>query len=102
MAFAALRSWLLRGPQDTRQHLAPDPEPPPADPPLVGAGRDPLWPASRLAVAEQLWGSGYLSPGAGSELLRFASPLGLSASSSLLLLGAGAGGPPQKIGRAHV
>lgn len=52
-----------------------------------------VWTAQRIAVEEELWGAGYLTPGGESELLRFAVPLGLSAASSLLLLGAGAGGP---------
>jgi cyclopropane fatty-acyl-phospholipid synthase-like methyltransferase len=52
-----------------------------------------LWAPARLALAEQLWDEGYTSPGGAAELLRLAAPLGLSAASSLLLLGAEAGGP---------
>ncbi|MCW3477445.1 methyltransferase domain-containing protein [Limobrevibacterium gyesilva] len=51
------------------------------------------WDDQRLAVAEALWGEGFLAPGGAEEVLRLAVPLGLSAASSLLLLGAGAGGP---------
>ena len=56
-----------------------------------------LWSAARIAVEEELWGVGFLSPGGGPEMLRFAAPMGLSAASSLLLLGAGTGGPPQTL-----
>jgi cyclopropane fatty-acyl-phospholipid synthase-like methyltransferase len=47
----------------------------------------------RLALAEALWGEGFLSPGGADEMLRLAAPMGLSAASSLLLLGVEAGGP---------
>jgi hypothetical protein len=51
------------------------------------------WSQSRLQVAESLWGEGFVSPGGADEVLRLAGPMGLSAASSVLLLGAGAGGP---------
>ena len=50
------------------------------------------WTDSRLGAEEELWGEGYLMPGGGAEVLRLAAPLGLSAASVLLLVGAGAGG----------
>jgi hypothetical protein len=53
------------------------------------------WPPVRLGLAEQLWGEGFLSPGGGAEVLRLAVPMGLSEATSLLLLGAAAGGPPR-------
>ncbi len=52
-----------------------------------------LWSPARLALVEQLWDEGYTSPGGAADLLRLAAPLGLTAASSLLLLGAEAGGP---------
>jgi cyclopropane fatty-acyl-phospholipid synthase-like methyltransferase len=58
---------------------------------------DPVWPSARISVAEALWGEGFLFPGGGAEMLRLATPLGLSAASSLLLIGAGSGGPPRCI-----
>ena len=58
---------------------------------------DPIWPSARIGVAEALWGEGFLLPGGGAEVLRLAAPLGLSAASSLLLIGAGSGGPPRRI-----
>ena len=54
---------------------------------------DPVWPSARIAVAEALWGDGYLVPGGDEEVLHIAKPLGLSEAASLLLLGAGIGGP---------
>ncbi len=111
MALAALRNWLLRGHADPDgpdapvpgSQYAPLPGSHPPDLPmanaLVGAppARALLWPPSRLAIAEELWGSGYLTPGGASEVLRFVAPIGLSAASTLLLLGAGAGGPAQTL-----
>jgi cyclopropane fatty-acyl-phospholipid synthase-like methyltransferase len=58
---------------------------------------DPVWPSARLSVAEALWGEGFLFPGGRTETLRLAKPLGLSEASSLLLIGAGAGGPSRSI-----
>jgi hypothetical protein len=83
---------------------------PPASLPLqqaapVGASPGPalpesrLWPANRLAVAEGLWGEGFLFPGGETEILRLATPMGLSASTSLLVVGTGSGGPPRAIAK---
>jgi cyclopropane fatty-acyl-phospholipid synthase-like methyltransferase len=58
---------------------------------------DPDWPSARISVAEALWGEGFLFPGGREEALRLAKPLGLSAASSLLLVGAGTGGAPRGI-----
>jgi SAM-dependent methyltransferase len=58
---------------------------------------DPIWPSARIGVAEALWGEGFLLPGGDAEVLRLAALLGLSAASSLLLIGAGSGGPPRRI-----
>jgi hypothetical protein len=44
-------------------------------------------------LVDALWGEGFQFPGGEIETLRLAKPLGLSAASSLLLLGAGGGGP---------
>jgi hypothetical protein len=61
---------------------------------------DPVWPSARISVAEALWGEGFLFPGGEAETLRLAKPLGLSEASSLLLLGAGTGGPARSIATA--
>jgi cyclopropane fatty-acyl-phospholipid synthase-like methyltransferase len=58
---------------------------------------DPEWPSARIGIAEALWGEGFLFPGGAAETLRLARPMGLSAASSLLLIGAGSGGPPRGI-----
>jgi cyclopropane fatty-acyl-phospholipid synthase-like methyltransferase len=58
---------------------------------------DPVWPSARISVAEALWGEGFLFPGGAAEVLRLATPLGLSAAASLLMIGAGSGGPPRCI-----
>jgi cyclopropane fatty-acyl-phospholipid synthase-like methyltransferase len=55
------------------------------------------WTPSRIAVADQLWGDGFVFPGGEEEVLRLAVPLGISAASSVLLLGAGAGGPARAL-----
>jgi SAM-dependent methyltransferase len=55
------------------------------------------WPAARIAAVEALWGDGFTMPGGGPETLRLAKPLGLSPSVTLLLLGAGLGGPAHAI-----
>jgi hypothetical protein len=51
------------------------------------------WPAERLAMVHLLWGDGYVFPGGELETLRLARPLGVSAATSLLVLGSGSGGP---------
>jgi SAM-dependent methyltransferase len=58
---------------------------------------DPVWPSARIGIAEALWGEGFLFPGGMAETLRLAKPIGLSTTSSLLMLGAGSGGPPCSI-----
>jgi cyclopropane fatty-acyl-phospholipid synthase-like methyltransferase len=81
--------------------VRPHPALPPERSPTLGAALeeddDPVWPSARIAVAEALWGEGFLLPGGGEEVVRLAKPLGLSAASSLLLIGAGTGGPPRHI-----
>lgn len=97
MLAPAIRNWFGRGGGGTR------PEDVPTD---IGAAdhspafsdsisRQPTsrWPTERMGVVDALWGDGFLFPGGSLETMRLAKPLGLSAASSLLLLGAGAGGP---------
>ena len=119
MAFVALRNWLLRRHRDLPGGDVPgrgtaglgtaglgtaglgdaaaaavEPAPIAYAPSSTPARR---WGDTRLAIAEDLWGSGFLTAGGGAELLRLAAPIGLSAASTLLLLGVGAGGPPQTL-----
>jgi SAM-dependent methyltransferase len=88
---------ILRATEPVEPQAAP--EPPPILSPEISLAEDddPIWPRARIAVAEALWGEGFLLPGGGEEVVRLAKPLGLSAASSLLLVGAGTGGPPRHI-----
>jgi SAM-dependent methyltransferase len=86
-----------------RRHVPPCDVPQPAVPVVaslvpdaaLAEDDDPVWPSSRIAVAEALWGEGFLFPGGADEVLRLAKPLGLSAASSLLLIGSG--GAPRRV-----
>jgi cyclopropane fatty-acyl-phospholipid synthase-like methyltransferase len=69
----------------------------PVPDPELADDDDPEWPSARIGVVEALWGQGFLFPGGGAEVLRLTAPLGLSAASSLLLIGAGSGGPSRCI-----
>ncbi len=72
-------------------------------PPALATARDEeaedgrLWSPGRQEVVEALWGEGFQFPGGEAETLRLVKPLGLSAASSLLLVGAGSGGPPCRV-----
>ena len=57
-------------------------------------GVETLWPAARRALADRLWGEGFTFPDGEQETLRLAMPLTLNKETSLMLVGAGAGGPP--------
>ena len=50
------------------------------------------WPAVRLALADELWGPGFIVPGGEAEILRLTRPLGASAATSLMIVGIGSGG----------
>jgi cyclopropane fatty-acyl-phospholipid synthase-like methyltransferase len=98
MAMSAVMNWFGRSPPppDPIRRLVSKTAPitaPDADLPLIPAGPPPTWTAERLATTDALWGDGYQFPGGEVETLRLAKPLGLSAASSLLLIGAGGGGP---------
>lgn len=99
MLAPALRNWFGRA-------SAPTPPPPTtltetflqeapamAGAPMQGTRVALPWTRDRLDVLDALWGDGYQFPGGEIETLRLAKPLGLSAASSVLLLGAGGGGP---------
>jgi SAM-dependent methyltransferase len=66
---------------------------------LSGGGPPAAWPAARLALTNQLWGSGFICPGGELETLRLTRPLGLSAAASLLIVGVGSGGPASAVTR---
>ncbi len=100
MRLADLRSrFMLLLPPAADRHVAPSPPPPePAPaavaPPVVPPVR---WTPARIAIADELWGDGNVLPGGEEEVLRLAMPLNLSAASSVLLLGAAAGGPARAV-----
>lgn len=96
MALTAVRSWFGKPPRfliqgqeggEALQSVQP------VAPPPGGAARLPAWSKERIATTDALWGEGYQFPGGEIEALRLAKPLGLSPASSLLLVGAGGGGP---------
>jgi SAM-dependent methyltransferase len=81
----------------TMAPAAPYPEPPSGDEPAQEEADDPIWPTARIGVVESIWGEGFLLPGGGDEVARLATPLGLSAACSLLLVGAATGGASRHI-----
>jgi cyclopropane fatty-acyl-phospholipid synthase-like methyltransferase len=91
MAIPAVRNWFGLAP---RLQAGPTPkiQPAGAAPQAEAAGPRPNWTRERLAITDTLWGEGYQSPGGEMETVRLAKPLGFSVASSVLLLGAGAGG----------
>ncbi|WP_119679278.1 SAM-dependent methyltransferase [Indioceanicola profundi] len=64
----------------------------------VGNGRHlnrhnkPLWTASRIQVAEKIWGHGFATPGGTDHIPTLVKPLGLNPAMSVLDIGAGLGG----------
>ena len=103
MLTPSMRNWFGRSSQSTVAMLLPPtlalpdetlalPDEPMAEPPSAEAAVSRPWCDERLSVSDALWGEGYQLPGGEMEVLRLAKPLGLSAASSLLLLGAGSGG----------
>jgi hypothetical protein len=58
------------------------------------------WPAGRIAAVETLWGEGFNSPGGAAEVLRLATPIGLTADDKLLLVGGGLGGPARAVAQS--
>jgi cyclopropane fatty-acyl-phospholipid synthase-like methyltransferase len=101
MAMSAVRVWFGKPPREPVEQPRPAPKAEPVmttpgmttvEPAEVLARPAPNWSRERLVITDALWGPGYQFPGGEIEALRLAKPLGLSAASSLLLLGAGAGG----------
>jgi SAM-dependent methyltransferase len=91
-----LRNWFGRGAPEAPARAEPlviVPERPAIVTAVVPAGPKAAWPPERVAVNDALWGEGYTFPGGEIETLRMAKPLGLSAASSMLVLGIGGGGP---------
>lgn len=103
MPWPKLRTWFQHHAM-AEPARAPSPHAPPlgSSPVPAAAGESATaWPRARLTVTDALWGEGFQFPGGELETLRLARPLGLSAASSLLLVGAGSGGPPCSVA-AHL
>lgn len=101
MRLANLRNPFAR-PRPPALPAAPEPVPdaPPDLSPAVAAPKAASalrWTPPRIAVADALWGDGFLFPGGEEEVMRLVVPLGLSEASSLLLLGAAAGGAARAV-----
>jgi len=98
MALSAVKTWFGRHVPAPDDVVLPSPvieliHETVTAPPLVLTRQPLTWNSERLRTTDALWGEGYQFPGGEIETLRLAKPLGLSKASSLLLLGAGAGGP---------
>ncbi len=100
-----MRLMALRSRMERPRPASPAPDPtPPAEPDFVPIAVEPDavesaggWTRRRLRMAEALWGEGFLAPGGPDAVLRLAASLGLTAASSLLLLGVGSGGPTLRL-----
>lgn len=93
------RQWRRRhGPADPAQP-PPRQEPVAATPPppRPRAKLEPPDPEEVAALADQLWGDGFLLPGGAAEANRLANLLPLSPATTLLLIGADAGGAANAI-----
>lgn len=100
MPLNSIQAWLsgkagaLAGRRARAGHGAPVEATPPCESaPASALEAVELWPSSRIAAAEAVWGEGFLAPGGAEEVARLARPMGLSGQTSLLLVGAGTGGP---------
>ena len=71
--------------------------------PAQGMGKNgrPLWSATRIDVAEKMWGKGYILPGGEAAVNDIAKPLGLSTGRRVLNLGCGLGGAAQFLARKY-
>jgi hypothetical protein len=103
MRLPDLRKWLAlsrRTPEPAEAELWPDVAaelaPHIEEAPAI-ATPESSWTQARIEVADRLWGEGCLWPGGSDEVLRVAVPFGLSAASSLLLLGVGTAGPTLRL-----
>lgn len=61
----------------------------------------PLWSASRIQVAEKIWGHGFSTPGGDDYIPELVKPLGLNPAMSVLDLSAGLGGAARKMAAAY-
>jgi SAM-dependent methyltransferase len=99
MVMPSLRNWFGRTGEDPAPELVPvmSDAAPASGEPIVPPSRRQVWTPERIHTVGLLWGEGFQFPGGEVETLRVAKPLGLSAASTLLLLGAGGGGPARTV-----
>jgi SAM-dependent methyltransferase len=88
---ARLRVWWYGfDPRATAIEAVPEEEPVVSE-----VGEEP--PVDRLAIAQRIWGSGYLSPGGPAYIDLLIKPFGVNPAMSLLDLSAGLGGPSRHV-----
>jgi cyclopropane fatty-acyl-phospholipid synthase-like methyltransferase len=99
MMMPSLRNWFGRSGEDPAPKVVPEPGELAVDTgtAVILPSRRHIWAPERIAIVGMLWGEGFQFPGGEAETLRLAKPLGLSAASTLLLLGAGSGGPAKAV-----
>jgi SAM-dependent methyltransferase len=61
----------------------------------------PLWSASRVGVAEKIWGANFVTPGGADLIINLTKPLGLNPAATVLDLGAGLGGSTRCIAATY-
>ena len=57
------------------------------------------WTKARIAVAQEIWGEGFVAPGGTDMIMSMVEPLGLKRKMTVLDLGVGLGGPARIIGK---
>jgi len=99
MMMPSLRNWFGRSGDSPPPEivLATHDTPPEPSAPVLVSGPRRLWAPERIRIVGLLWGEGFQFPGGEPEMLRLARPLGLSAASNVMLLGAGGGGPVRTV-----
>lgn len=61
----------------------------------------PLWTATRVQVAEKIWGEGFSTPGGTDVIPSMVKPLGLNPAMSVLDIGAGLGGATRTMAQQY-
>lgn len=91
--YAWWEGYDLSGMKGKHKDEAPPPPVPPAEQaPGMNRWGKPLWTATRIEVAEKMWGEGFNTPGGAEHIPYLVKPLGLNPAMSVLDLSAGLGG----------
>ncbi len=88
------------GEADAAQGAAPA-EPAPAERKHLNRNGKPLWNATRIEVAEKIWGDGFATPGGTDHIPTLVKPFGLNPAMSVLDLGAGLGGSTRAMAKQY-